>query len=441
MTTTTTTVHDTVDTVPTSSALELFVVWSSYDWDQLANHDDPFDLRKAAESTDIWSLFSEDDNNNHNDEGSKSTGSGTGSQTSSSPPSAASVRKRRRTLDRMFQDVEWDAVANSLREEQAPSSMLGGRATQNKNKVWRQQQSQQQLQPPTPPPLLVADESYALSFRHADRLAHEVCRLQNATRMSIYDELFWLVFIAVRGQAEFERVTAPGGVLPPARYLTAQKIAIQQQQSMHPRRTVVDTQVSASFMSGQLSANSCRQVRMFLKLWCRHNLSIVLQWYADFFGRPIAFVHRGKGWCVEVLPTPARPVSAIKAAATATALETDHGTIMRAHRWTPAANTVVLYLYDYTPMAQFGVDLTPKRVPTLPWAQHLVRLHSFDRPMSKVDMYHYADLRMLADRMMRAATDGGGGDSGQNDPIEADDGTKKASSKLYATLATAWMIF
>lgn len=73
---------------------------------------------------------------------------------------------------------------------------------------------------------------------------------------------------------------------------------------------------------------------------------------------------------------------------------------MKLHEWRPAANTVIMYMYDYgdaTP--HFGVELAPERMHEHPWAKDVVLVHSLQRPLAAMIVYSKLQLELLCDRL------------------------------------------
>ena len=140
--------------------------------------------------------------------------------------------------------------------------------------------------------------------------------------------------------------------------------------------------------------------------WCRRYVG-VLQWYADYFGCPVVFVHRSKGWCAEFLPrgcafpAPTRPIN-------------DHALELK-------SNAVVLYMSEdipptppadgaaqqqpqQAPRWRFGVELAPERASHARWISQVVRVHDAPavQPLRTLSLYTTADLAALCRRVLSA---------------------------------------
>lgn len=291
----------------------------------------------------------------------------------------------------------------------------------------------------------VVDADYAVVERPlaVTPVHHNVASLGSlAAQMTVFDEWFWLAFIGSRGVIEYALIQSGKGAVPAARFLATQKAAILEQQRLRCKFGDVEqnAQFDALAVAFQQQPYNMRIVRTHIRDWCKSCVR-VLQWFADYFGSPFALVHRGKGWCVEYKPRstsssssssateqqqqqksaqwrragmrlspngphgPPHGGGASSSSAASPPLPTPltfktGAEAMKLHEWRPAANTVIMYMYDYgdaTP--HFGVELAPERMHEHPWAKDVVLVHSLQRPLAAMIVYSKLQLELLCDRL------------------------------------------
>ena len=254
--------------------------------------------------------------------------------------------------------------------------------------------------------------------RRADDAA--LGRVADADGMGVFDEWLWLCIMETRGCAEYARlrVAAQG-----AAFLVAEKQAMLR---CHPAETC-----ALSLASPLINVRYVRQQN--LEPWIAANVH-ALQWFADHFRRPVVFVHRAKGWCLEYAPraaasAAASAASAPRAAAAAATLTTKQRLLLAAaarakaaaitpaasaraaakvlaetkttHRAAFAPDSIVLFLYSDR---SFAVHLSAASAATPLFADvdaAPVRIPSIDAPLAPMPKYSRDELGAIYAQLMR----------------------------------------